>query len=156
VEEKRNKTRSLRNSGLKHYIFLNPLGEKVEIFGLKRFCNENNLKFSSMCSLHKGRLISYKKWTKFFTKENEANKRKRMPRSVFYLKTPEQKIILISNLFLFCKKINLNYSMLTQKRSCNGFVIVKKETNASEIKFLLNSKPGSQDSSDLQFFDHQS
>jgi len=49
---------SLKNS--KHYILINPQGELINVFNMKKFCKENNLQNSNMSSLVRGKIKSYK------------------------------------------------------------------------------------------------
>ena len=46
----------------KRYSFINPYGEKVDITSLSEFCKLNNLSYSSMLKLNKGKIKSSKKW----------------------------------------------------------------------------------------------
>jgi hypothetical protein len=48
----------------KHYKFLSPSGEIVEVFNLSRFCKENNLNAGGMNDVSTGRQKSCKGWTK--------------------------------------------------------------------------------------------
>lgn len=47
----------------KSYRFLNPKGEIVDIYNLRKFCRENNLKQSGMHNVFCGKRKSYKGWT---------------------------------------------------------------------------------------------
>lgn len=48
---------------LKSYIILSPAGIKFEIKGLKDFCKEHQLHYSSMCAVANNRASHYKQWT---------------------------------------------------------------------------------------------
>lgn len=48
----------------KNYIFTSPLGDDVIIYNLRKFCKENDLSDSKMCSVHNGKRPSHKGWTK--------------------------------------------------------------------------------------------
>lgn len=46
----------------KHYKFINPEGEVVEIYNLASFCRENNLQQNNMGQVHLGRSPYHKGW----------------------------------------------------------------------------------------------
>ena len=48
----------------KHYRFLNPAGELVEIYNLAEFCRENGLNPAHMGAVHSYQLPHHKQWTK--------------------------------------------------------------------------------------------
>ena len=48
----------------KHYVFVSPTGEKVEIYNLNEFCRENELQQSHMSQVHAGNRNQHKGWTK--------------------------------------------------------------------------------------------
>jgi hypothetical protein len=51
-------------SQAKHYCFIPPYGEKVEVFNLNKFCKENNLSTSHMAQVAQGNRSHHKGWTK--------------------------------------------------------------------------------------------
>ncbi len=53
----------------KHYKFINPAGEQVEIFNIRKFCRERNLSHGTMCDVNLGKRKSHKGWTKFTGEE---------------------------------------------------------------------------------------
>lgn len=53
------------HSNSKHYIFINPEGERVHIFNLNKFCKENSLNNGSMTSVNKGSRKHHKGWTAY-------------------------------------------------------------------------------------------
>tara|TARA_R100001594_G_scaffold1048_2_gene4360 strand:+ start:12551 stop:13021 length:471 start_codon:yes stop_codon:yes gene_type:complete len=52
-------------SEAKHYTFINPDGNLVEVFNLKEYCRQNNLSDSKLCEVHSGKRKQYKGWVKF-------------------------------------------------------------------------------------------
>jgi hypothetical protein len=48
----------------KHYAFISPSGEKIEVFNLNKFCRENNLDRGGMCKVANGSRNHHKGWTK--------------------------------------------------------------------------------------------
>lgn len=46
----------------KKYLFRNPSGEEIEIINLKKFCQENNLVYTTMCTISKDPTKQYKGW----------------------------------------------------------------------------------------------
>jgi hypothetical protein len=51
-------------SHAKHYRFISPNGEIIEIFNLNKFCKEKNLHQGNMAQVALGRLNQHKGWTK--------------------------------------------------------------------------------------------
>ena len=49
----------------KHYKFINPDGDLVEIYNLNKFCKDNNLNQGHLCSVSTGKRLQYKGWTKY-------------------------------------------------------------------------------------------
>lgn len=49
-------------SRAKHYKFISPAGELVEIYNLRKFCRKNNMNHSHMCGVHLGRYRVIKGW----------------------------------------------------------------------------------------------
>ena len=47
----------------KHYIFISPKGETVNVYNLCKFCRENGLHQSSMVQVAKGKASHHKQWT---------------------------------------------------------------------------------------------
>lgn len=60
VTTKENTTEALA----KHYSFISPSGEVVNIYNLNEFCRNNGLNQGSMSSVHLGKLKQCKGWTK--------------------------------------------------------------------------------------------
>ncbi|CAM0040596.1 HNH endonuclease [Vibrio phage K404] len=51
-------------SKAKHYKFINPEGEVVEVYNLRKFCRDNDLAQSHMWAVHNHEAVSHKLWTK--------------------------------------------------------------------------------------------
>lgn len=49
----------------KHYIFVSPSGEKVEVYGLSDWCKTHNLKDRNMSQVHRRQRHSHHGWTKY-------------------------------------------------------------------------------------------
>jgi hypothetical protein len=47
----------------KQRVFINPVGDKITITNLKKFCLENNLCYSDMLKVYNGNLRQHKGWT---------------------------------------------------------------------------------------------
>lgn len=63
------RTKALKNSLLKtqkEYLIITPYGSKIKIFGLRSFCNLNNLNSSHMVAIAKKRLITHKGYKCFY------------------------------------------------------------------------------------------
>lgn len=54
----------------KHYTFLSPNGEKVEVYNMRKFCIERGLHRGNMSQVHLGNLKHHKGWTKACTCNN--------------------------------------------------------------------------------------
>jgi hypothetical protein len=48
----------------KRFLFVNPEGVLVEVFGLTDFCNKNRLNTGAMSEVWSGKRMSYKGWKK--------------------------------------------------------------------------------------------
>ncbi|AUR82564.1 hypothetical protein NVP1152O_082 [Vibrio phage 1.152.O._10N.222.46.E1] len=48
----------------KHYVFLDPKGNRVEIYNLHQFCKDHGLHTGHMSDVHNSKNRSHKKWTK--------------------------------------------------------------------------------------------
>ena len=48
----------------KHYKFISPKGELVEIYNLLDFCKKNELNNGGMSAVHSGKLLHHKQWMK--------------------------------------------------------------------------------------------
>lgn len=53
---------NIEEAKAKHYSFISPEGEVVEVYNLRKFCKENGLSASNMCWLAKGKHKSCKGW----------------------------------------------------------------------------------------------
>lgn len=60
----------------KHYIFISPDGEKIEIYNLTKFCRENQLNRGHMGSVHSGRINHHKKWRKYNEQKDTKSQEK--------------------------------------------------------------------------------
>lgn len=47
----------------KHYVFISPLGETVDVYNLRQFCRDNELHQGLMCAVHLGKANHHKRWT---------------------------------------------------------------------------------------------
>ena len=56
----------------KHYHIVSPSGEDIQVFNLKRFCEERDLPTSCMYGVANGRINSYKGWTKYVPDEDDV------------------------------------------------------------------------------------
>ncbi len=56
----------------KHYKFVNPKGDVVELFNLSKFCRDNNLSLSCMYRVKDGIRPQYKGWTKYKEENDNA------------------------------------------------------------------------------------
>jgi hypothetical protein len=55
---------NVETSKAKHFRFISPSGEVIEVFNLNKFCRENNLNLGNMASVIKGSCNHHKGWTK--------------------------------------------------------------------------------------------
>lgn len=59
------KANNIEKAFAKNYIFLNPLGEKVEIYNLAKFAKEHNLGRELMGKVYRGERSHHKQWRKY-------------------------------------------------------------------------------------------
>jgi hypothetical protein len=55
---------NIETSHAKHYRFISPSGEAIDVFNLSKFCRENNLHNGNMTEVALGKKNQYKGWTK--------------------------------------------------------------------------------------------
>lgn len=55
--------KNCEHSKAKYYSLVSPLGERVSIYNLAKYCRENGLNKSHMLSVSKGLRLSHKGWT---------------------------------------------------------------------------------------------
>lgn len=55
---------NIEASKAKVYYFIDPLGKKIRIYNLAKFCRDKNLNHSNMCQVYKGKQSHSKGWTK--------------------------------------------------------------------------------------------
>lgn len=55
---------NIEEAHAKHYVFIDPQGNKVKIYNMKKFCKSSNLKSGSMSLVHAGKARQHKGWTK--------------------------------------------------------------------------------------------
>lgn len=109
-----------KNKLKKHFLFISPQGEVVEVFGLKEFCKKNNLPLRTMYAIHKDIGISCKGWTKYLdNKEIKIRKGKN-----FKIQNNLGELQQINNLKNFCQKNNISYDIIRHGVESNGFKIV--------------------------------
>lgn len=116
-EHRRNFLIAHEKAQAKHYKFLNPDGEVVDIYNLAKFCRQNNLCRSGMRDVYTEKQIVYKGWRKFFEdgfiKERVAKDHK--------IICPDGTIKIVNNLNLFCKKHGLSACDLSHGWTSKGY-----------------------------------
>lgn len=93
----------------KNWEFINPEGERVKIFNLYKFCQENGLSRRHMSSVASGERGSHKGWKSVTTFEYFQYQYK-----TYSIINPKGDLIEINNLPLFCKINNLNNGKISQ------------------------------------------
>jgi group I intron endonuclease len=61
-KQKENISKGRQNKGTRKYMFVDPIGQIVEVTNLKQFCFENNLVVDCMRHLYYGKRKTYQKW----------------------------------------------------------------------------------------------
>ena len=109
-----------KNKSKKCFLFTSPQGEIVEIFGLKEFCEKNNLSLSSMYCIHRGIGISCQGWTKFIGDKKVRVRKGKSFKIQNNLGISEE----INNLKIFCINNNISYDIIRKGGESGGFKIV--------------------------------
>lgn len=100
-----------KNKNLKTRTYISPLGEMVKVENLRVFCEENNLIYNSMISLHNEKMISHKGYTKFNPSKglkNYTNSPENLLDYKYILTSPEGIVYEVTNLKEFCLIQHLN------------------------------------------------
>lgn len=104
----------------KHFKFLNPEGEIVELFGLRQFCMNNNLCYKAMLNVHKEIINTCSGWRKYF----EDGSIKKHKGKDFTLRTPQGEIIIINNLERFCRENKIWIRSLKKGWKSKGYKLI--------------------------------
>ncbi len=108
------------NLSKRSYIFLSPDLEKVEIFGLKKFCEENNLPYGTMCQIHRGIGYTCKGWRKYLLNNEKSHHKGQY----FKVKIPSGEIVEGNNLSFFCKENNLREGCFKDSKQYKNFELL--------------------------------
>lgn len=114
-----------KNLVKRSYIFLNPEGEKIEVFGLKKFCKENNLSHSTMSNIHRGVGNTSQGWRKYLPNNEKTHHKGQY----FKIKIPSGEIIEGNNLGIFCEKHNLKKRCFRGKKIYKNFELLSLSKN---------------------------
>lgn len=93
------------------FELISPNGEIFKGQNLQKFCIENNLSYAEIGKVLRKERLEYYGWKRSDTTEEDILMKGRTDKNSITLINPQGQEIYVENLYLFCKKNNLNYEL---------------------------------------------